>query len=294
MEELIKEISQKTLEELEKAGKAPYPLYYKEVFNSIVGEKKLLEHINPKLLCLNNPNEKILTLTKNAIETIASTSQEIKKESKEIIEEVDLTDSEEVKELVFKFSSSLIDKINKMEEKIKTLESELNKAYKDLLIDPLTKAYNRKALENDLNKILEQGKDKDLDLVIAVIDLDDFKNVNDTYGHLVGDFVLIKLTDIIKHMIRSTDKIYRYGGDEFIIVFNRANLQNVKKIIEKIVQKISKTALKYKDNIIRMTVSVGIAKHKKGDTIETLIKRADEALYRTKQDSKNGFFISEE
>jgi len=176
-----------------------------------------------------------------------------------------------------------------MEEKIYELESELDKAYKELLIDPLTKVYNRKAFEKDLNKILTHGKSKDLDLIVAIIDVDDFKKINDTYGHLVGDFVLIKLAQFMKSLIRNTDKVYRIGGDEFIIVFNRSTLQNAQKSIERIISKISRTSLKYKDHIIKVTISVGIAAHKKGDTIESLLKRADKALYKVKSNNKNGY-----
>jgi diguanylate cyclase (GGDEF)-like protein len=190
------------------------------------------------------------------------------------------------------FSAGLLQKVNKLENTIKTLETELDKAYKELLIDPLTKAYNRKALNKDLEKILEKGKDKDLDLVVAIVDLDYFKEINDKYGHLVGDFVLIKIVNIIKKILRKTDKIYRYGGDEFVIVFNRTTLSQVKPIIERIVKKIENTLLKYKDEIINVTVSIGVAQHKKGDTFDTLLNRADNGLYKAKI-NRNGFAIKD-
>ena len=131
-------------------------------------------------------------------------------------------------------------------------------------------------------EILEKGKNRDLDLCIAILDLDDFKGINDTFGHLVGDFVLIKFVQIVKSLIRKTDKIYRYGGDEFIIIFNRSTPLNATKTIERILNKIDKTKLKYKDYLIKLTVSAGITCHKKGDDVESIIKRADEALYEAK------------
>jgi diguanylate cyclase len=290
MEELVKEIFNETLKELEKAGKLPYPLYYKEVFNRIASEKNVLNQLNPKLLCTKpSIDEELLEKTQSTLKHISKTSKDLKDNSKLIIEEIEEASPEELKQDVLKFSLNMVEMINKMEQKIHELESELQKAYKELHMDPLTKVYNRKALEKDLKELLEEGKNKDLNLVIAVIDVDNFKQINDTYGHLVGDFVLIKLTQIIKSLIRKQDKIYRYGGDEFIIVFNDANLLQAQKIIEKIINKISKTALKYKDNIIKVTISVGLAAHQKGDTIDTLIKKADEALYHVKKGSKNSY-----
>ena len=283
MEELIYEISEETLKELKQAKKLPYPLYYKDIFNTILKEKGILNQINPKLLCLNNNiDETLIVNTKNTIEFVQNKSKDIKNNTQNIIEEIKEENPELLKEQIIKFSAYLLKNIEEMEEKIRELESELDKAYKELLIDPLTKVYNRKALERDLIEILEKGKDKDLDLVIAMIDLDNFKYINDSYGHLVGDFVLIKFVKIVKSLIRSSDKVYRYGGDEFVIVFNRSTLMHAIKSIERIINKISKTKLKYNDYIISLSISVGITQHKKGDTIETLIKRADDALYEAK------------
>ncbi len=283
MEELINDISQKTLEELKKAKKPPYPLYYKEIFNCIASDMHILNQLNPKLLCEKPTfDEKLVSLTKNTIEDVHKRTYEIKNSSKEIIEEIEEVDPENLKSNIIRFSAFLIQNIEEMENKIKELESELDKAYKELLIDPLTKAHNRKALEKDLLEILEKGKERDLDLCIAIVDLDNFKFINDNYGHIVGDYVLIKFVQIISSLIRSSDKIYRYGGDEFIIVFNRSNLNNAKKSIERILNKIGKTKLKYKDYMIQITVSAGITCHKKNDDVESIIHRADEALYEAK------------
>ncbi len=283
MEELILNISQKTLEELKKANKLPYPLYYKEVFNKIVEDMNIENQLNPKLLCKEPPlNENLLQMTFNTINEFQKKSDILKSTSEEIIEEINEVDPDELKSNIIKFSAFLIQNLEELENKIKELESELDKAYKELLIDSLTKAYNRKALKRDLLEILKKGKNRDLDLCIAILDLDDFKKINDTFGHLVGDFVLIKFVQIVKSLIRKTDKIYRYGGDEFIIIFNRSTPLNANEIIERILNKIDKTKLKYKDYLIKLTVSAGITCHKKGDDVESIIKRADEALYEAK------------
>ena len=96
---------------------------------------------------------------------------------------------------------------------------------------------------------------------------------------------------MLKALTRSSDKIYRYGGDEFVIVFNRTPLISAIKTIERIIDKIHKTKLKYKDFIISLNVSAGIAPHKKGDDIDTLLKRADDALYEAKL-TKNTYKVN--
>jgi diguanylate cyclase (GGDEF)-like protein len=291
MEETIEKIFEETIEELKKSKKPAYPLYYKEVFVTLTREYKIFEQLNPKLLCVEpSVSEELINKTADTVKDINKTSNDIKKESIKLLEEIEPVDADEVKTLVIQYSSKLLDQINKMQLKINELEVELDKAYKELLVDPLTKAYNRKALEKDLNKILEVGKEKDLDLALAVFDLDHFKQINDTYGHLVGDFVLKKVVEIIKRLLRKEHKIYRIGGDEFVIVMNRIDLKSAEKVIDRIVSTISKTKMKYKENLIDITISLGLTMHRKGDMIEDMIKRADEALYEAKK-SRNKYTV---
>ncbi|NPA11664.1 MAG: GGDEF domain-containing protein [Epsilonproteobacteria bacterium] len=294
MEKIIKEISDKTLKELKKSQKLPYPLYYKEVFNFLAKSEGVYSDINPLLLCESDTSlaQKVVDTAHTKVKDISKTSNELKEDSKKFADDLSNATTRELKDIIAHFNNNLLNKIEQMQNKINDLEHELEHAYNELLLDHLTKVYNRKALERDLNEALQRGKDHDLDLALAIIDLDNFKEVNDKYGHLVGDFVLIKLADVIKKMIRDGDKVYRYGGDELIIVFNRVNKESVKRIMQRIIDKISKTTLKYKDNLIKITVSGGIALHKEGDDMESLIRRADKALYEAKNE-KNTIKLEE-
>jgi diguanylate cyclase (GGDEF)-like protein len=282
MKSMIEEIVSETLKELQKAGKNAYPLYYKNVFNSLAKEDGL--ELDPKLILEdNNINEKLLETTKSTTEFISRNNQELKRESKNLVENIEINNEEETKKNVKEFENKLLSKLEQYQKKIDELNKELGKAYRDLHIDSLTKAYNRKALEEHLNKILEAGKNKNLNLFVMVLDLDYFKEINDTYGHLIGDFVLIKFVQIIKNIIRKEDKIYRFGGDEFVIIFNRIEEKNIMKIANKIVEKVASTKLKYKDNLISLTTSIGVTCYKSGDTIESILKRADGAVYKSKK-----------
>jgi diguanylate cyclase (GGDEF)-like protein len=282
LKNIITEIVDKTLEELKKARKDAYPLYYKNVFNNLAEEEGL--KLDPRLTLQENINENLLNTTKETANFILEHNKELEKDSKNLVENIEINDTkEETKKIVKEFENKLLSKLEQYQKKIEELNKELEKAYRDLHIDSLTKAYNRKALEEHLNKILEAGKNKNLNLFVMVLDLDYFKEINDTYGHLIGDFVLIKFVQIIKNIIRKEDKIYRFGGDEFVIIFNRIEEKNIMKIANKIVEKVASTKLKYKDNLISLTTSIGVTCYKSGDTIESILKRADGAVYKSKK-----------
>jgi diguanylate cyclase (GGDEF)-like protein len=278
----IDEISNKTLDELKKAKKDAYPLYYKEIFNTLAHEANL--DINPKLLLEDRVlDEHFLDKTHKTTEFIENTNNAIKDNSTEFLQEMEVQNlNSDIKNLVKDFETALIDKLDESNQKINELKKELNKVYKELNVDSLTKAYSRKAFQKDIQKFIEPGKDRTLDIALVALDLDHFKKINDSYGHLIGDFVLIKIVKLIKNIIRAEDKIYRLGGDEFILVFNRIKKEDITKITEKIREKIESTKLKYKDYIINLTISMGVACHIKGDTLDTWLQRADKALYDSK------------
>jgi len=280
---IIQELAQETLKEIKKANKEPYPLYYKEVFNSLLKEHKL--EINPKFTLEDSTlSDNFLDETAKTTEFIQQTNEHIKENSKDFVEELEVKNlNDDIKNLVRKFENDLINKLNESNDKINSLQQELNKVYQELNIDALTKAYSRKVLNKDLEKFIKIGQNKELDLALVAIDLDYFKEINDTYGHLVGDFVLIKVVQMIKNIIREEDKIYRFGGDEFIIIFNRINKNVIRKITEKIRKKIESTKLKYKKNIIQLTLSIGVSCHKQGYTTDEFLHKADEALYESKK-----------
>ena len=280
---IIEELAKRTLEEIKKAKKEPYPLYYKEVFNDLLKEEHL--EINPKLTLENQTlTDEFLNETAKTTEFIHNTNEVIKTHSKDFIQEIEIKDlSDEIKTLVKNFENDLINKLNESNDKINSLQEELNKVYRELNMDSLTKAYSRKAFEKDIEKFVKAGKDKSLNSAIVVFDLDNFKTINDTYGHLVGDFVLIKVVQFVKDIIRAEDKVYRFGGDEFIIVFNRIDKHSIEKIVEKIRKKVETTKLKYKEHILKLTLSIGVACHIPKDSLESWLHRADKALYDSKK-----------
>jgi diguanylate cyclase (GGDEF)-like protein len=176
------------------------------------------------------------------------------------------------------------DQINHLTQSIELLNEENR-------IDPLTKFYNRKELFKDLISIGDNLQSEGVpECYLLMIDMDDFKVINDTYSHLAGDKTLVFVARTIASLIRNSDKAYRFGGDEFIIVLNRSTLDVAQSIAEKIRVQIEKARLYYENNEMRITVSIGVSKLS-GKEVETSLRRADRALYEAKNKNKNQVFI---
>ena len=153
------------------------------------------------------------------------------------------------------------------------LESKIN-------IDPLTGAYRKQYFDSLLEKELEEEHD----FILVVVDLDDFKLINDKYGHLVGDKILQKFSDLIKDELREDDPFSRWGGEEFLMMIRCTDKE---KIIEK-VEAIRKIIEAHPfDSGVHITASFGLASTHPGDTSHTILKRADDALYEAKKLGKN-------
>ena len=153
-------------------------------------------------------------------------------------------------------------------------------------IDPLTKVFNRRALTSYLNKVCST-KRENFEPHLLILDIDDFKLVNDVHGHIAGDKILIFIANILKKTLRDGDKIFRYGGEEFIIVLNRIDNERCNAITLRLLELVRKNKLIYKGRSIQVTASVGTTKYRVGDNPDTLIARADAALYNAKSSGKN-------
>ena len=156
--------------------------------------------------------------------------------------------------------------------------------------DFLTNLLNRAELEAEMENILYDNKFSDTGSVVLMLDIDNFKQINDRFGHDAGDRVLKGVAEIIRQNIRASDRAGRWGGDEFIIVFNRTNISVAKQIAMRIREKIMNTAMDYND--FQITVSIGLAGTRKGDTVLSLFQRVDMAMYKSKnQNGKNSITI---
>lgn len=185
------------------------------------------------------------------------------------------------------------DEISFFEERLCTLVYPLRNGvkYQEALnrsmFDPLTGISNRVGLLPSLHSELELAKRHGTDLSVLVVDLDHFKTVNDTYGHACGDYVLTSVAQQLSEAVRDSDLFYRYGGDEFVLILRRTDKIGAVTLAERVRNEVDTTKYTYKKVAINMSVSIGIATHLEQDTNETILERADEALYRAKGEGRN-------
>jgi len=171
------------------------------------------------------------------------------------------------------------DTISNLTTQIRILERNSN-------IDSLTKIHNRGSLDSYLTRVCKK-ETKSLDMYLLMIDIDHFKNFNDTYGHVVGDKVLIFIANLLKKTLRDGDRAFRYGGEEFTIILNRINEDGCKVVLDRILNLIRKSKLSYDKNSFGVTISIGATLIQKDDTPNIFIARADKALYRAKNNGRN-------
>ncbi|MBE9142920.1 diguanylate cyclase [Planktothrix mougeotii] len=158
-------------------------------------------------------------------------------------------------------------------------------------LDSLTQILNRrsffKVAEVEFNRSIQQGKIFSL----LILDLDHFKQINDQYGHLMGDRALITFTSVIRNYLREADYFGRYGGEEFVILLLDTNLEDAVKIAQDICRLIADLSIPTQKDDLKMTVSIGIAISEPQDTrLEDILSRADQSLYQAKAQGRNTCF----
>ena len=153
------------------------------------------------------------------------------------------------------------------------------------LTDPLTGAGNRQSMVNSLKHEVEMANRYQQPLCILMLDIDHFKQFNDNYGHQTGDLVLQSVSTMIKGCIRNSDQLFRYGGEEFLVILNQSELEQALLIAERIRSEIAHTPV-FKEGREPVTVSIGVANYVEG-SYEELISAADKALYQAKNSGRN-------
>jgi len=230
-----------------------------------------------------------------AQESIASYSQsnekieEISEKQAELLNETTIASLIDFEKITEKFSdiqyhlssevSRANDVINGLLEQVKTLEMKTS-------LDPLTKTFNRYALQEHLKIILEK-ETLDFEIFALMIDIDNFKLINDRFGHIAGDKVLIFIAKLFKKALRDGDRVYRFGGEEFIIILNRTDLDGAKLVAERLLTLCRNNKPLFQNQQIPVTLSIGLTKVISDDSIDTIIDRSDKALYCAKNNGKD-------
>jgi diguanylate cyclase len=278
----------------------PYPSQYKKIFDQLFAEsadeelRKDQENIDQKVLGESKEDvTKYLDMVENSVVSFIESHSQIASVAQTQRQYVDNAPSDSVEKFVTfieglsALNQNMSDELEKAQSKIDELNRELQEARATLTTDLLTKVGNRQGFTQDMDSAIEAGESKTLSLVLMMIDVDNFKFLNDEFGYVAGDKVLYFIAQTIKGMIRTADKVYRYGGEEFAVVLNRCDVTQAHSIADKIRAKIEQSNLLYMGKNVHVTISVGVTLHKQGDSLETMIERADKALYCAKKSNKN-------
>lgn len=153
--------------------------------------------------------------------------------------------------------------------------------------DPLTHTNNRTAFDDTLKREITLANRQSRHLSVIFLDIDHFKAINDKYGHECGDIALAAVAKWIKKSVRGSDIIFRFGGEEFVILLSDTHLEGAKLLAERIRFCIQNHTLAYGMKVIKITASLGVSSLRDNDTADELIKRADNAMYLAKQAGRN-------
>jgi len=153
--------------------------------------------------------------------------------------------------------------------------------------DPLTGIGNRQAMENCFEREIKLALRHDNPLSLAIIDIDHFKKLNDTHGHLSGDKVIKHIVNNVKDALRETDQTFRFGGEEFVILLHNTHQEHAKLTAERIRMMIALSPIDIDSEQVHSTVSIGITSLNANDTTDSFFKRADDALYKAKNAGRN-------
>ena len=167
---------------------------------------------------------------------------------------------------------------------IDTLKSNLEKK---ALYDPLTNCFNKKEIEFLAENFLKNYLRYNTPFSILMLDIDFFKKVNDTYGHLAGDYILKEVSNTIKETIRDSDVCGRFGGEEFLVLLPNTKMSGALKLAKRIRQTIENKKFEFENKKINITISIGLTSASKTDSVFSLIERADEGLYDAKKNGRN-------
>lgn len=184
------------------------------------------------------------------------------------------------------------ERVNAANQRIIELEAELENLSEMVREDQLTRTLNRRGMEEAFEREASRAERRGSPLCIAIIDIDDFKKLNDTLGHQAGDDALVHLARTMKETTRPNDVVSRFGGEEFIIILPDSELEDAVQAITRLQRELTKKIFMYNNQKLVITFSAGVALKQPQESRDALIGRADKAMYEAKQAGKNRVFAA--
>jgi diguanylate cyclase len=179
------------------------------------------------------------------------------------------------------------ERAQKAEARISELQEQLEQASHMMRHDQLTGALNRRGLEETFERESARALRRNAPICVALLDIDNFKRLNDTFGHRTGDEALIHLIRVIRENLRPSDTVARLGGEEFIILYPEADLDQACAALVRLQRALTKRFFLAEDRKLLITFSAGVSPWLPGEGMDSVINRADEAMYEAKKTGKN-------
>lgn len=173
------------------------------------------------------------------------------------------------------------------EKRVHALEAELVRVSEQVREDQLTGMLNRRGMDDALTRELARARRTGKPLSVVVLDVDNFKKINDTHGHAAGDAALVHLAKVIKHTVRPTDSIARYGGEEFVIILSETGLSEGVLVAQRLQRELTRKFFLHDQERLLITFSAGVTEYVIGEEADALVQRADKAMYQAKLQGKN-------
>jgi diguanylate cyclase (GGDEF)-like protein len=184
-------------------------------------------------------------------------------------------------------------RIDSIRKNLSTVKRQLVDANSSLRTDHLTQATNRRSFDETLKEVSQVCQMTESPACLMIMDIDHFKKINDTYGHALGDYVLIECVKLLKSVFtRENDCVARIGGEEFAVILPDYKIDHAVKKAEAALARIRNETLIDKENRIRFTISIGVAQFLPGETSSDWMKRSDQALYQAKASGRDRFIVA--
>jgi len=186
------------------------------------------------------------------------------------------------------------EQVRAAEQRIRDQQTELTRVSAKVREDQLTGALNRRGLEEEFERSRAASERRKEPMSLALLDIDNFKSLNDTHGHTVGDDALVHLAQVIKSTVRPIDVVCRYGGEEFVILLPGTGLQDAVVVVSRLQRELTKRFFLHDNQRLLITFSAGVTERRDGETREQTIQRADTAMYQAKRAGKNRVMIAQD
>jgi len=187
----------------------------------------------------------------------------------------------------------LLERVLRISDRYQSMLKDLNVALREASThDLLTGIANRRLMMDCCRQADDSFAAHQTPYSLVVIDADHFKLINDTYGHDFGDRMLVELANVFRSSLRATDVCSRWGGEEFLGLINRASIAEAEPVVMRLLESVRSSKLPYEQEMVSLTVSMGLAEHEEGETYADTFRRADEALFVAKRRGRNCYVVA--